>query len=64
MHCCSLQLTGKRHVVPYTATIHSYAKKRWLGRRILDVFLSEFRANPEEYTVRGQLCLGGLLCSM
>ena len=42
---------GIRHVKPYITQVYCYAKQRWIGKRLIDVFLTEFRANPEEYTV-------------
>ncbi|KAI3661934.1 hypothetical protein MP638_005975 [Amoeboaphelidium occidentale] len=32
---------GLRHVKPYTFQYHSYAKRRWLGKKLLDVFKEE-----------------------
>jgi len=38
---------GLRKVYPYHFTYHSYARGRWLGREIIEVYRKEFRAiNP------------------
>ena len=34
---------GCRHVVPYEYIYYVYAKKRWIDRKVLDVFSDEFR---------------------
>ncbi|XP_067651015.1 pseudouridylate synthase RPUSD2-like [Haliotis asinina] len=39
---------GLRKVYPYYYTFTSYVKQRWLGRTILDVIRSEFKAYSEE----------------
>ncbi|XP_048253623.1 uncharacterized protein C18B11.02c-like isoform X2 [Haliotis rufescens] len=39
---------GLRKVYPYYYTFTSYVKQRWLGRSILDVIKSEFKAYSEE----------------
>ena len=36
---------GRRHVVPYLHDFASYAKGRWIGRRVVDVMSDEF---PEQ----------------
>lgn len=38
-----------RVIHPYPYTFSSFAKQRWLGRTILDVYVSEFGAYPESY---------------
>ena len=40
---------GLRKVHPYYFEYQTYAKQRWLGRSILDVFLREFRDRPARY---------------
>lgn len=41
---------GLRKVYPYFFTFTTFTKGRWVGERILDVFMREFRAHPvEEY---------------
>ena len=35
---------GRRHVLPYDFTFTSFAKRRWLGRRVPDVMSEEFPA--------------------
>lgn len=57
---------GLRKVRPYYFEYQTYAKERWLGRSILDVFLKEFRDRPARYyqeaiqhkliTLNGQPC--------
>jgi tRNA pseudouridine synthase 9 len=55
-----------RKVRPYYFEYQTYAKERWLGRSILDVFLKEFRDRPARYynmaierdliTINGEPC--------
>ncbi|KAL5022047.1 hypothetical protein ScPMuIL_001202 [Solemya velum] len=41
---------GLRKVYPYYYDFSTYVKKRWIGRTVIDVFLSEFRSEePENY---------------
>ncbi|KAG0175302.1 hypothetical protein DFQ28_001831 [Apophysomyces sp. BC1034] len=40
---------GLRKVKPYYFKYQAYAKGRWLGRKIIDVFTSEFRDRNEAY---------------
>ncbi|KAJ3338840.1 hypothetical protein HDU93_008975, partial [Gonapodya sp. JEL0774] len=40
---------GLRKVRPYFWTYNAHAKQRWLGRTLLDVFVSEFKDATEEY---------------
>lgn len=41
---------GLRKVYPYFFTFTTFTKGRWVGEKILDVFMREFRAHPlEEY---------------
>jgi len=40
---------GLRKVHPYYFEYQTYAKQRWLGRSVLDVFLREFRDRPARY---------------
>lgn len=40
-----------RKVKPYYFEYKSFAKGRWLGRTLLDVFSSEFRDRSEDYYV-------------
>ncbi|KAI8064401.1 pseudouridine synthase [Gongronella butleri] len=40
---------GLRKVKPYFFVYRAYAKGRWLGREILEVFCSEFRDRSEHY---------------
>ncbi|XP_054826199.1 pseudouridylate synthase RPUSD2 [Eublepharis macularius] len=40
---------GLRKVRPYYFDFQTYCKGRWLGRSLLDVFRSEFRAQPLDY---------------
>lgn len=53
-------------MIPYTYVYRAYAKKRWYGRTITDVFQSEFVAFTKEYYVsylerERQYCVQGLL---
>lgn len=57
---------GLRKVKPYYFEYQTYAKERWLGRTILDVFRKEFRDRPARYyqeairrrliTINGEPC--------
>jgi tRNA pseudouridine synthase 9 len=38
-----------RRVEPYHYTYNTYCKERWRGRRLIDIFESEFRDRPLEY---------------
>ncbi|KAK3316658.1 pseudouridine synthase [Apodospora peruviana] len=40
---------GLRRVAPYYYTYNTWCKERWRGRRLIDVFESEFRDRPLEY---------------
>ncbi|KAK1750794.1 mitochondrial tRNA pseudouridine(32) synthase [Echria macrotheca] len=40
---------GLRRVAPYFFTYETWCKERWRGRKLLDVFESEFRDRPLEY---------------
>ncbi|KXS12823.1 pseudouridine synthase [Gonapodya prolifera JEL478] len=40
---------GLRKVKPYFWTYNAYVKKRWMGRTLIDVFVSEFKDSTEEY---------------
>ncbi|OZJ04725.1 hypothetical protein BZG36_01788 [Bifiguratus adelaidae] len=40
---------GLRKVVPYFFLYKTFAKKRWLGRTVFDVFSTEFRDQTSEY---------------
>ena len=40
---------GLRRVEPYNFTYNTWCKERWRGRKIIDVFESEFRDRPLEY---------------
>ncbi|CAH2328977.1 RNA pseudouridylate synthase domain-containing 2 [Pelobates cultripes] len=40
---------GLRKVRPYYFDFETYCKGRWVGRTLLDVFSTEFRAEPLEY---------------
>jgi hypothetical protein len=45
-----------RKVKPYYFEYKSFAKGRWLGRSLLEVFSSEFRDRSEDYYVSTCLC--------
>jgi hypothetical protein len=42
---------GLRKVKPYFFEYKSYAKGRWLGRKLLEVFSTEFRDRSADYYV-------------
>lgn len=42
---------GLRKVYPYYFTFSVYAKERWLGRSLLDIFAEEFKAHGREFYV-------------
>ncbi|KAK4229399.1 pseudouridine synthase [Podospora fimiseda] len=54
---------GLRRVAPYFYTYNTWVKERWRGRRLIDVFESEFRDRPIEYyraaMETGQVDVGG-----
>ncbi|KAI1416115.1 pseudouridine synthase [Hypoxylon sp. FL1857] len=54
---------GLRRVAPYHFTYKTWVKQRWRGRRLLDVFESEFRDRPLAYYKNametGQICVNG-----
>lgn len=52
---CSPALTphaGLRHIKPYPYVYNAPAKKRWLGRLLLDVVAEEFGSCPREFYAR------------
>ena len=40
-----------RYVINYEFCFKTFAKQRWLGRNLLDVFITEFKAFSENYYV-------------
>lgn len=44
-----------RKVYPYDFTYHAYARGRWIGSRIMDVYQKEFRAINPNRLVSGQV---------
>ena len=42
---------GMRYVNPYDYKFQTFTKGRWIGRSILEVFQSEFKAYSAEYYV-------------
>lgn len=42
---------GFRRVHPYHYTFNTWCKERWRGKRLEDIFVSEFRDRPAEYYV-------------
>eukprot|EP00127_Corallochytrium_limacisporum_P003480 Clim_evm108s149 gene=Clim_evmTU108s149 len=50
---------GLRHVKPYMYTYRTFAKQRWLGRMLRDVFSDEFRAQEPGF-YENQIQLGKL----
>ena len=45
-------IIGLRKVEPYYFEYRAFAKERWCGRRIFDVFQKEFRDRTVKYYVR------------
>ncbi|PKS07484.1 hypothetical protein jhhlp_006088 [Lomentospora prolificans] len=43
---------GLRKVAPYFYTYNTFCKERWRGRKLVDIYTSEFRDRPPEYYVR------------
>ncbi|OTB14994.1 hypothetical protein K445DRAFT_75420 [Daldinia sp. EC12] len=54
---------GLRRVAPYHFTYKTWCKQRWRGRKLIDIFESEFRDRPLEYyrnaMETGQICVDG-----
>ncbi|KAI5807081.1 DRAP deaminase [Geopyxis carbonaria] len=52
---------GLRKVHPYYYTYNTFCKERWRDRKLVDVFLEEFRDRPEEYYTKaiaaGTVCV-------
>ena len=42
-----------RTIKPYPYTYRTYAKRRWLGRTILDIYSTEYASYPISYYVSG-----------
>jgi tRNA pseudouridine synthase 9 len=40
---------GLRRVRPYHYTYNTFCKERWRGRKLVEIFQSEFRDRPQEY---------------
>lgn len=59
---------GFRRIKPYYFEYQTFAKQRWLGRRLLDVFSREFRDRPVSYfreaISRGLIRLSGQPCNL
>lgn len=57
-----------RRVLPYYFEYQTYAKERWLGRSIIDVFLKEFRDRPARYyreaIIHRLITINGLPCHL
>lgn len=53
---------GFRRVKPYYFEYRTFAKERWLGRTVLEVFQKEFRDRSPEYYVRGVYCYFIFIC--
>lgn len=43
---------GLRKVAPYFYTYNTFCKERWRGRKLVDIYTSEFRDRPADYYVR------------
>jgi tRNA pseudouridine synthase 9 len=41
-----------RKVRPYYYKFATFAKGRWIGRTLLEIFVREFRDRPRDYYVR------------
>ncbi len=58
----------QRHVRPYSQTLRAFAKERWLGKKLIDVFESEFVAFPPEYYAaaieNGRIRVNGAIVAM
>lgn len=58
---------GLRRVAPYFYTYNTWCKERWRGRKIIEVFESEFRERPVEYyraaMESGQVAVNGKIVS-
>ncbi|XP_057857535.1 RNA pseudouridine synthase 7 isoform X2 [Cryptomeria japonica] len=58
---------GKRMVRPYYFEFIAHVKKRWAGKKVVDLFSHEFRQRPYEYYVEavksGRICVDGKLVS-
>ncbi|CAI7635081.1 Pseudouridine synthase RluC/RluD [Penicillium manginii] len=54
---------GFRRVHPYHYTFNTWCKERWRGKRLEDIFVSEFRDRPPEYYRNalddGLVCVNG-----
>ncbi|KAI1646309.1 pseudouridine synthase [Daldinia loculata] len=54
---------GLRRIAPYHFTYKTWCKQRWRGRKLIDVFESEFRDRPLAYYKNametGQICVNG-----
>lgn len=50
----------RRHVIPYDHTFTSFAKRRWVGRRVLEVMAAEFPAQCTEYYLSEAVSAGRL----
>ena len=50
-----MMFSGLRCVVPYVYEFKTFAKQRWYGREILEVFCTEFGAYSPDYYVRAVL---------
>ena len=44
-------VAGLRHVVPYVHKFGAFAKQRWFGRTLLDIYSNEFTGFDDEYWV-------------
>lgn len=44
-------MAGYRMIEPYVYEFRTFAKERWFGRELLEIFTKEFGANSPEYYV-------------
>lgn len=56
-----------RHVKPYFQEFRTFAKGRWIGREVIEVFCREFGAHPPSYWINalrnGQVRINGRIVS-
>ncbi len=50
-HCQYVIANGLRFVKPYFFVHEAYAKGRWYGRTVMEIFTKEFGTMPEGYFV-------------
>ena len=56
---------GRRYVVPYSHSFHSFTKGRWVGKRVMEVMQVEMSCSADylqEAAAAGRLMLNGKPC--